>query len=72
MPCIVCQRKIIKVMEFRYTCSGCDQIFCDKHLDWKFGHKCSGYEKKLKEHNDKLINIMPQIGPKKISSIFEK
>jgi hypothetical protein len=61
MPCKVCGRKITKVMEFRYTCSGCNLLFCEKHLDFKFGHKCPGYEKKLEEHRKKLVNAMPKV-----------
>lgn len=61
MPCTVCKCKIAKVMEFRYTCSGCNDVFCNSHLDWKYGHKCPGYERKLAEHHDKLVNGMPKV-----------
>lgn len=61
MPCKVCQCKIIKVMEFRYTCSGCNEVFCEDHLDWVHGHKCSGYERKMAEQKEKLIGTMPKV-----------
>jgi hypothetical protein len=61
MACAVCGAKIIKVMEFRYTCSGCQGLFCAAHLDWAHGHKCSGYERKLAEHRQKLVNAMPKV-----------
>lgn len=69
MSCKVCQRKIIKAIEFRYTCSGCQGIFCDKHLEIKFGHQCSGYERKMAEQKEKLIGTMPKVVKPQILSL---
>lgn len=56
-------------MEFRYLCSGCSNLYCEKHLDWKYGHTCSGYQLKIQSNHDKLIQKMPKITTAKLERI---
>lgn len=65
--CKMCGWKMPRFMEFRYRCTGCDKLHCDKHLDWRYGHKCPGAAEKFLKSRDNLSCQMPQITKNKVA-----
>ena len=61
LKCLICSRKILKIMEDIYTCK-CGNKYCGEHIQ---NHECTfDYKKECK---DQLTKKLQMVGPEKIT-----
>jgi hypothetical protein len=67
--CTICSTKLPAFLDFRYECSGCQHLFCERHLDWRYGHVCPGAAEKFLKSRQKLSGKMHRVVEDKILKI---